>query len=249
VTEPISKRRTFTELLIDCEEDRTLRAVLVWMLGEAARLSSNRVFGRIGSLHGPRICFLEVHLHTRPASCVHGAMEAQSRQVKTVRDVVDPDEASFEAFFDAEWPRLFRALLLLTGNAHEAEDLTQGAFLKLLERWDALDHGTDLQGYLFRTALNTYRSLYRRSRLAAKRVLAPGQAGTDPFEEVAERESAVRLLLGLTQRQRAAIVLTGIEGFDYRQAGAMLGVNESTVRSLVSQARARFAKGMDDSDE
>ena len=50
----------------------------------------------------------------------------------------------------------------------------------------------------------------------------------------------MRLLLGLTQRQRAAIVLTGIEGFDYGQAGAMLGVKESTVRSLVSQARARF---------
>ena len=44
-------------------------------------------------------------------------------------------------------------------------------------------------------------------------------------------------------------VPTGIEGFDYGQAGAMLGVKESTVRSLVSQARARFAKGMDDSDE
>ena len=176
-------------------------------------------------------------------------MEAQSGHVKLVRDVLDPEEASFEAFFDAEWPRLFRALLLLTGNAYEAEDLTQGAFLKLLERWDALDHGADLQGYLFRTALNNYRSLYRRSRLAARRVLAPGQAEIDPFEQIAERESAVRLLLGLTQRQRAAIVLTGIEGFDYRQAGAMLGVDESTVRSLVSQARARFAKGMDDGDE
>ena len=53
----------------------------------------------------------------------------------------------------------------------------------------------------------------------------------------------MRLLLELTQRQRAAIVLTGIEGFDYGQAGAILGVDESTVRSLVSQARARFAKG------
>jgi RNA polymerase sigma factor (sigma-70 family) len=176
-------------------------------------------------------------------------MEAQSRRVELVREAVEAEDESFEAFFDAEWPRLFRALLLLTGNAHEAEDLTQGAFLKLLERWDALDHGTHLQGYLFRTALNNYRSLYRRSRLAAKRVLVPGQVGSDPFEQVAERESAVRLLLGLTQRQRAAIVLTGIEGFDYRQAGAMLGVKESTVRSLVSQARARFAKGMDDSDE
>jgi RNA polymerase sigma-70 factor, ECF subfamily len=176
-------------------------------------------------------------------------MEAQPRQVKLFRDAVDSEEASFESFFDAEWPRLFRALLLLTGNAHEAEDLTQGSFLKLLERWDALDHGTDLRGYLFRTALNSYRSLYRRSMLAAKRVLAPGQAGADPFEQVAERENAVHILLGLTQRQRAAMVLTGIEGFDYRQTGAMLGVKESTVRSLVSQARARFAKGMDDSDE
>jgi hypothetical protein len=104
--------------------------------------------------HG-RAGFLAEHLHTRPASCVHGAMEAQPGQVKLVRESVEAEDESFEAFFDAEWPRLFRALLLLTGNAHEAEDLTQGAFLKLLERWDALDHGTDLEGYLFRTAPST----------------------------------------------------------------------------------------------
>jgi len=132
---------------------------------------------------------------------------------------------------------------------HQAEDVTQAAFLKLLERWERLDRGADLEGYLFRTALNTYRSLHRRSLLAARRVLAPGRAETDPFEQIAERDSAVRLLLGLTPRQRAAIVLTGIEGFDYRQAAALLRVEESTVRALVSQARARLAKGMETEDD
>ena len=71
-------------------------------------------------------------------------MEAQPSRVKLVRETVDTEEASFEAFFAARWTRLFRALLLLTGNKHEAEDVTQGAFLKLLERWDELDHGADL---------------------------------------------------------------------------------------------------------
>jgi RNA polymerase sigma-70 factor, ECF subfamily len=169
-------------------------------------------------------------------------MEARPRQIPLTPDAMDAEEASFEAFFAAEWSRLFRALLLLTGSKEEAEDVAQAAFLTMLERWDDLDRVSDLQGYLYRTALNAYRSLYRRARLAAKRVMAPGRAAIDPFEQVAERDSAVRLLLGLTTRQREAVVLTGIEGFDYRQAGAVLGVKESTVRSLVAQARAQFAK-------
>jgi RNA polymerase sigma factor (sigma-70 family) len=182
-------------------------------------------------------------------------MEAQARHIEVVHEAADAEEESFEsfesfeAFFAAEWARLFKALLLLTGSKEEAEDVTQAAFLKLLERWDRLDHRADLQGYLFRTALNGYRSIYRRTRLAARRVLAPGRAEADPFEQVAERERAVRLLLGLTPRQREAMVLTGILGFDHRRTAALLGIKEPTVRSLLAQARGRFAKETETSDE
>jgi RNA polymerase sigma-70 factor (ECF subfamily) len=176
-------------------------------------------------------------------------MDGQPTPVEVDREPAGTHDTSFEDFFAKEWVRLFRALLLITGSKHEAEDVTQGAFLKLLEHWDRLDHCADLQGYLFRTALNSYRSLYRRSRLAAKRVLAPGRAEADPLEQVAEREGAVRLLFALTPRQREAIVLTGIEGMDYRQAGELLGIKEATVRALVSQARARFAEQTEARDD
>ena len=113
-------------------------------------------------------------------------MEVQPRHVELATEPVDTGTASFEAFFADEWDRLFRAVILLTGSREEAEDVTQGAFLSLLERWDTLDQGADREGYLFRTALNGYRSLYRRAKLATKRVLTPGRAGADPFEQVAE---------------------------------------------------------------
>jgi RNA polymerase sigma factor (sigma-70 family) len=176
-------------------------------------------------------------------------MEAAPRHVELGNEAVEAEELPFEAFFTAEWPRVFKALLLLTGSKEQAEDVAQGAFLKILERWDRLDHQADLEGYLFRTAMNGYRSVYRRTRVAARRVLTPGRAAIDPFEVVAERESAVRSLLALTPRQREAIVITGIEGFGYRQAGAVLGIKESTVRSLVAQARSQFAKETDATDE
>lgn len=176
-------------------------------------------------------------------------MEAQPKPVQLAHAAADTESVSFEAFFAAEWARVVSAVILLTGSKQEAEDIAQGAFLRLLERWDTLDHEAELEGYLFRTALNGYRSLFRRTKLAARRALAPGGAGTDPFEQVAERESAVRLLLALTPRQREAMVLTGIEGFDYQQAGELLGVKESTVTSLVAQARARLARGAEANHE
>ena len=42
---------------------------------------------------------------------------------------------SFERFFEVEYPRLARALLLLTGDPREAEDLAQEALARAFERW------------------------------------------------------------------------------------------------------------------
>jgi DNA-directed RNA polymerase specialized sigma24 family protein len=80
---------------------------------------------------------------------------------------------TFEELFESERGRLFRALLLVTHDSMEAEDLMQEAFVRVWERWDRIGQIDDPVGYLYKTALNLYRSALRRALTAAKRSVRP----------------------------------------------------------------------------
>ncbi len=106
---------------------------------------------------------------------------------------------AFEDFFEAERERLFRALLLITHDSAEAEDLMQEAFVRVWERWDRVGRLDDPVGYLFKTALNLRRSALRRTMTAAARSIRP-PAERDLIESVLERDDAMRSLASLTTR-------------------------------------------------
>ena len=145
----------------------------------------------------------------------------------------------FESFFDQERGRLFRLLVLVTGSVHEADDLTQEAFFKLLERWGHVSQLANPVGYLHRTAMNLFRSRYRHAAYVAKTKLSLGREAPDPLLVVEERDAALRMLRALTRRQRAAVVLTELLGYTIEEAAVALAIRPGTVRTLVSQARAR----------
>ena len=154
---------------------------------------------------------------------------------------------TFEEFFEGERERLFRALLLVTHDSAEAEDLMQETFVRIWERWERVGTLDDPIGYLFKTAFNLRRSALRSSMAAAKRSWRP-PAENDPFERVIERDEAVRSLALLTKRQRAAILVTDLLGYSSEEAGAILGIRPGTVRTLTSQARAALQEWKDRQD-
>jgi len=163
---------------------------------------------------------------------------------RTLRPIaLTPATRTFESFFDAESPVLFRRLCLLTGNRTEAEDVMQDAFLRLWERWDRVADMDDPTGYLYRTAMNVFRSRYRRARLATRR--AVGLTPRDGFAEADERRAVTRALGTLAPRQRAAVVLTDLIGFSSEEAGHALGVKASTVRSLATQGRETLRRTLE----
>jgi RNA polymerase sigma factor (sigma-70 family) len=160
----------------------------------------------------------------------------------------EPATIDFEAFFTAEHERLMRACFLLTGNAQEAEELMQDAFLAVWTRWDRVRSMDEPVGYLYRVAMNRHRSALRRAGRAARRVVGLVE-GADAFRAVDEREAVARGLAELPRRQRQALVLTELLGFDASGAANLMGVKNVTVRSLASQGRAALRRALEEDED
>ena len=181
---------------------------------------------------------------TGPGRSSGGMRDPTAAVTRTHQPIVlVPATRTFEGFFDEESPVLFRRLCLLTGNRTEAEDVMQEAFLRLWERWDRVSGMDDPTGYLYRTAMNVFRSRYRRARLATRR--AVGLAPRDEYAEADARRTVTRALRALAPRQRAAVVLTDLIGFSSEEAGRALGVKASTVRALATQGRETLRRTME----
>jgi RNA polymerase sigma factor (sigma-70 family) len=153
----------------------------------------------------------------------------------------------FEEFFEREHERLFRALWLLTRNRQEAEEIMQDAFLRLWERWDRVRGGPDPVAYLYRSAMNVWRSRLRRAGVAARKAIHQVHGG-DQMAEVEERDAIVRALAPLPPRQRAAVVLVDVLELSSEQAGDVMGIRPVTVRVLAARARVTLAEQIGERD-
>jgi RNA polymerase sigma-70 factor (ECF subfamily) len=147
---------------------------------------------------------------------------------------------TFEEFYEDTAGRLFTALCQVSGNQHEAEEVTQDSFVRVFERWDRVRSLEDPAGYLFRVSMNVVRSRVRRTSLslrAAPLLVAPRN---EDLVAVENRDAVDRLLRRLKPRQHAAVWLTEVLEFSAEETGRILGVRASSVRSLTTRARARL---------
>jgi RNA polymerase sigma-70 factor (ECF subfamily) len=154
----------------------------------------------------------------------------------------------FEEFFRDEYARLFKALLLLTRNVHEADDVAQEAFLRAYERWDRVRAMDSPVGYLYRVALNLNSSRLRRLAVRARRVFA-----LRPVEDVSDSVATthqVREALGaLPIAQREALILVDWLGLGSEEAARVLGIEASSVRGRLHRGRASLRERLGEDDE
>ena len=149
-----------------------------------------------------------------------------------------PDQAC-DDFVRAHYSSLFRAAFLLTGHRAAAEDLTQDAVVRLIQKWPRIVRAEHPPAYARRLLLHLFLS-GRRRRWTTEIPLAELPDSTQPSESarVEDWDWLRRALLALPPRQRAALVLRYYEDASETDTAKILGCSVGTVKSLASRGLA-----------
>lgn len=161
------------------------------------------------------------------------------------RDVQGPDLPTWTEIVNRHSDRVYRLAYRLTGNQHDAEDLTQEVFVRVFRSLHTYQPGT-FEGWLHRITTNLFLDQARRKQRIRFESLGEdiariasldrsGEAVTTDGMFDADVESA---LTALPPDFRVAVVLCDIEGLSYEEISAILGVKMGTVRSRISRGRS-----------
>ena len=150
--------------------------------------------------------------------------------------------------------RIFVQIYRIVGNADDAQDLTQEAFIKALQREDQLKDAKKAAHWLSRIATNTAIDFLRRKgRVSFTEVGELPEPLSTPSSESPEQillssERRVYLEEGLrqlTDRERTALVLRDVEGLPAEEVARQLNCSKATVRSHIANARIKFRRYME----
>ena len=140
--------------------------------------------------------------------------------------------------------RVYRLAYRLSGNSHDAEDITQETFIRVFRSLDGFRPGS-FEGWLHRITTNVFLDMVRRRQRIRMEALPEETdriAGREPSPEQAFADANLdpdlqAALDELLPEFRAAVVLCDVEGLSYEEIGATLGVKLGTVRSRIHRGR------------
>ena len=154
------------------------------------------------------------------------------------------DREAFGVLVEAYQDVLYNLALRMVGDAEDARDVTQTAFVKAYSKLATFDRRNRFFSWLYRIGINESLNLLgkRRSRQELDEDLEAPGPGPDRAAETAEEEQLMnRALMDLTPDYRQVLILRHFLDFSHREIGELLQLPEKTVKSRLHTGRERLA--------
>jgi RNA polymerase sigma-70 factor, ECF subfamily len=200
--------------------------------------------GRIGGEAGAA----EVAAVTTDGAELAGSFRRDEARMRSLALAArDGSEDAFAALYEAYAANVYRYCLARVHAAHDAEDLLQQTFLRVVEALPNYeDRGLPLGAWLFRIARTVTIDHHRRRRYHQPiSELEPGYPAAAWTGGDAMMEEVVDALERLTDDQRQVIQLRFFADLSARDAGLVMGRDEAAIRALQARAIAAIRRALE----
>ena len=167
----------------------------------------------------------------------------------TNREGVDDKELEFERIALVHLDTIYNAALRLTGHTSDAEDLVQETFLKAYRFFHRYREDNNCLAWLFRIMKNSYINRFRQKSREPAMVSNDGHDGLvfepedvlgEPDKEMLDRlldDEVEQAVQALPDEFKMVVLLSDIQGLQYKEIADILSCPIGTVRSRLSRGR------------
>jgi RNA polymerase sigma-70 factor, ECF subfamily len=175
------------------------------------------------------------------------------RDEDLVRRYLQGDAQAFAVLVERHERRVYNVALRVLGNAEDARDATQDAFLAALRKLEQFRGEAAFTTWLHRITVNACYDVLRKQRRQPMLRLAqegdertpePGPPAPDHSDETAGTIDAARALREIPDEYRIAVVLADVQDLPYEEIARVLDVPVGTVKSRVHRGRLALARAM-----
>ncbi|MCF2529589.1 SigE family RNA polymerase sigma factor [Yinghuangia soli] len=149
-------------------------------------------------------------------------------------------DADFAGYVSRRWPIVVRTAYLVCGDRAAAEDLAQGAFVRLHRHWRRVSAQGVPDAYVHRIVVNLAIRQARKLRHEVAEEQPPQAVAEDGYARVDQRDELWRALRRLPPRMRAVLVLRFFEHLTERETADALDCAVGTVKSQTAQGLQRL---------
>ena len=143
---------------------------------------------------------------------------------------------------------LYRAAYALCGSRHDAEDLVQETFSRVLKRARSVRRGHEL-GYLLKALRNTYYSDHRAAARRPTTAAVVDEVNGAPPQGSLRANAIMHAIASAPPAFRDAVIAIDILGMSYKEAARALRARQGTITSRLHRGRQHVAAVLDDDAE